>query len=517
MNILKAALIFQDYCMIQRQKPVRIWGTSVPGHQVTAVLEPHSVHGTADPNGNWEVWFSPMEACTDTRLEILDQESGERLTFSHIAVGEVWVAGGQSNMEFLLKYDEDRYGELRKEPNRSVRYFEVPHIAFEQDPMDISASGIWRLCDRENMEYFSAVGYYFAADLEAELHVPVGIVACNWGGTSALTWIPKEKFLTEDALKKYWAVYENTEKDLDLESYQSLVMKCRHKMNELSKTRHQQIRHGLSRLDQLKFVQENSLEEYGLVPPLPMGPWHQNSPGRLYESMLLRIAGMSTRGILWYQGESDVERKGDYDTLFLAVIESWRALWKEELPWLFVQLAPFYKWLSQDGSGFPVIRQKQDLISKTVPKTWMACIMDYGMKWGIHPTRKKYVGKRLCLLALGKVYQKPILCESPECIRAERKENGIVLTFTLAGDGLLMYDEVQRDLYVICDDENGKTKIEITRLECRGNTVLIPLEPQTPHISHVEYLNVPFGEAMLYNSAGLPAKPFIIAVEPESL
>ena len=512
MSELKAALIYQDHCVIQRQKPIHIWGTCRPGHRILVLLGDETGGCCGDFLGNWEVWLPPREAEFHINLEIQDQDSGETLRYTGLAVGEVWIAGGQSNMEFLMKFDDDRYLELSRPEQDTIRYFEVPRLAFEEDTMDTSSSGRWRLCRKEQLEDFSAVGYYFARDLGEALHIPVGIVACNWGGTTALTWMPKERIQGDPLLKKYWQSYEKEIESLNLDRYQKEFYQSREKSNRLNKTAHHQIQHWISREDQLDFVREQSLEKYGLVPPLPMGPWNQNSPGRLWESMVLKIGGMGVRGVLWYQGESDIARGEDYHLLLSAVIQSWRGLWKEELPWLFVQLAPFYKWLDQDGTRFPLIRQKQEYVSQTVPGTWMVSTTDCGLKWGIHPTRKKPIGKRLCLLARGKVYGEDILCESPRCIGARLTGNQLCLTFDHSGDGMELHDEIQSDLYISGDG----WKAQVKKMHCQGNQLVLDLseydnQGHSP-ITMVEFMNLPYGESVLYNSAGLPPFPFVLPV-----
>lgn len=515
MSKLKAALIYQDYCVIQRQKPIHIWGSAEPGHRILTILGDEEVTSQTDSKGSWSVLFPPREAALDVSLSIRDLMSGETLDYRHLAIGEVWIGGGQSNMEFLMEFDDDRYLELSRPANDAVRYFEVPRLAFAGDPLDVSDMGIWRLCRADQLIHFSGVGYYFGRDLEETLKVPVGIVGCSWGGTSALTWMPRERIRSHSDLRKYWDMYEREIENLDEDQYESDFFRIRTIMNERKQDAHHQIQHWISREDQLAFVREQDLEKYGLFPSLPMGPWHQNAPGRLWESMVSTIGGMGVRGILWYQGESDIGRNEDYHLLLSAVIESWRNLWGEELPWLFVQLAPFYKWLDQNGSLFPLIRRRQELVSQTTPAAWMVSTTDCGLKWGIHPTRKKPIGKRLSLLARGKVYKEDILCQSPRCIKAIRTANQIRLVFLHAGDGMELHDEIQNDLYVVGDG----FKREVRELTCRGDSVILSLgdesDPLFPPVNFVEFLNLPYGESVLYNSGGLPAFPFVVEVSEE--
>ena len=140
---------------------------------------------------------------------------------------------------------------------------------------------------------------------------------------------------------------------------------------------------------------------------------HQNRPGGLYETMLKKVAPYTARGVIWYQGESDEFHPAEYGFVFGNMIKGWRALWNEELPFLFSQLAPFEAWLSGTGVAYPELRYQQDQVTKNVPQTYMASIGDAGMQYDIHPKHKRPVGERMAELALGHVYKQPELCKVP--------------------------------------------------------------------------------------------------------
>lgn len=130
------------------------------------------------------------------------------------------------------------------------------------------------------------------------------------------------------------------------------------------------------------------------APPLMnYGPKSEQNPGALYHHMLKGVAPFSVRGVIWYQGESDDRHPEVYATVFSQMIRCWRDLWGEELPFLFVQLAPFEKWLFTSGREYPLLRQQQELVSKTVPGVWMTTSGDAGMQWDIHPKEKKPISR----------------------------------------------------------------------------------------------------------------------------
>ena len=168
---LRPALIFGEHMVLQRQKPIPVWGQSVRGDEITVTLGEVSVSTRAGDNrvsdaersGLWEVTLPAMEACEKTSMTIASRITGETITFSDIAIGEVWLAGGQSNMEFLLKYDS-QFEEMLEDPEDDLfRYFRYPQANFEgcleKDPYP--DDGFWRsFTSKEDRGFFSAPGAY---------------------------------------------------------------------------------------------------------------------------------------------------------------------------------------------------------------------------------------------------------------------------------------------------------------------------------------------------------------------
>lgn len=180
------------------------------------------------------------------------------------------------------------------------------------------------------------------------------------------------------------------------------------------------------------------------APENPMGPYNVGRPGGLYHQMLETIIPCGARGVLWYQGESDEGHADIYDRLFEAMIGCWRESFCQELPFLFVQLAPYGTWLGGTGEKYPELRRRQEMVSRRVPGAYMTSVMDLGMYEDIHPKHKKEVGERLALLARGKVYKEELLCEPPALLGAERKGKKITLHFAHAGVGLWRKEKRRR-------------------------------------------------------------------------
>ena len=220
---LQPALIFGQNMILQRGIPIPVWGRSVRDDTVTVVLNGYTLH-TQAKRGEWRVTFQPMEAVEDTSMTIASAATGERIEFGGVAIGEVWIAGGQSNMEFLLKYDEgaDEMHNIPQDP--MLRYFRYPQTSFlgqlERDAFP--DDGFWRKWDSvENRGHFSAPAAYMGHRLRAVLGVPVGFVGCNWGGTPAAAWTAAEELDAVPALQAVLDWHSRACAELDWPKYEA--------------------------------------------------------------------------------------------------------------------------------------------------------------------------------------------------------------------------------------------------------------------------------------------------------
>ncbi len=187
--MLELPMIFGDRMVLQRQKPIEIWGKATPGDDVTAELgyEGQAVataKTAAGEDGTFRLFLPALEVGRDLTLTVVS--GGESAAFHDVLIGEVWIAGGQSNMEYFMNFDAERETAYTwDEPE--LRFFDYPEVSFEGEleEYDFSEFGFWRRCRREDLPWWSAVGAWFAKKLHGETGVPVGIVGCNWGGTRA--------------------------------------------------------------------------------------------------------------------------------------------------------------------------------------------------------------------------------------------------------------------------------------------------------------------------------------------
>lgn len=497
--MLKLAMIFTDKMVLQRQKEVPVWGTAEAGSEVTVWFDGVSLKTETKNDGTWMLKLPAHEAGTDYEMRVSSQ--GESIVLCDICVGEVWLAGGQSNMEYLLGFEKHFEEVLQKEKNPLVRFFDYPEVSYEGQLEDFNYQheGFWRGCTNEDLAYFSAAGYYFAENVQKALGIPVGIVGCNWGGTTACSWMDPAYLKGTEG--EFWLQdYEEAVKGLDVESYKEEFKKnpMNDRTNELENPLGVQVvKIGLSREEQLGYM-----KMFESQPPIVIGPYYERRPGGLYETMLKKICPFAIRGVIWYQGESDSDKNPEaYTTVFGKMIENWRDLWKEELPFLFVQLAPFRNWLACEGIRYPIVRACQETVSKDVPNTWMASIGDAGMEWDIHPKDKRVVGNRLALLARGHVYGESLLCDAPEFVSAAKNGTEIELLFRNAR-GLYIKGESLSAMRGILADGSER---EITKAEIREEKLILK---DCEEVQELRFASTDYYEVNLYNEAQIPLKPF---------
>jgi sialate O-acetylesterase len=508
--MLKTAMIFGSNMVLQRQKGFKIWGTGTPGETVTGILkgnERTASKAVIAESGNWELTFPSLEAGRGFELIITD--GIETISYDNISIGEVWLAGGQSNMEYFLEYDAEKGDVLSGDMNPDIRFFDYPEVSYEGqlEEHDYSRFGIWRTCTKEDLPYFSAAGYYFAENLQNVLDIPIGIVGCNWGGTPASAWMDPE-YLMDNEGKAWLESYEEGLKELDLEAY-----KAEYRANPLNDHSDPLSNNMMAKLMFPGFTREEQAEllkmmsgDQGTIALPQVGPYSEYRPGGMYEMMLKKVAPYSLRGVIWYQGESDEGKAELYKTVFSKMIECWRNLWDEQIPFLFVQLAPFGEFMGGNGNRYPELREQQELVSKTVPNTWMISSSDAGLEWDIHPKYKKPIGTRLALLARGHVYGENILCDPPEFLNAMRVSGGIRINFQNA-EGLHLKGEKVNAL-VLKDTEGNE--LEPSKINVAEDGLLVIGE--FPENVSVSFAKTGYYEVNLYNKEGNPAKPFEITI-----
>lgn len=500
---LKTAMMFADHMVLQREKPVPVWGTGEDGKKVEVRFRGNSCE-TIISEGKWCVWLPAMDAGKGDAMQIICED--ESIHIQDVKVGEVWLAGGQSNMEFYLRYDEEYRKGLDKGENDDIVFFDYPEVSYPEqlEENDYSNFGFWRPCTKENLDYYSAVAYYFANKLQKQYQVPVGIVGCNWGGTTASCWM-SEDYLRGNEGEVWLEEYEEAVKSLDIEEYEKafLVNPSSYSGQPFANAGNEALLYGIQREQMLALIPEIEKMKDSVMPPVgPKSPWR---PCGVYESMLKKVAPYGIRGVIWYQGESDDIHADVYETVLSQMIRCWRDLWGEEIPFLITQIAPLAFWFSGTPDAYPLIREKQELVAEHVPNVWMTTIGDAGMEWDVHPKKKRPVGERLALLAMGHIYGEAILCDPPKCTEMIVEDEKVILKFANAEAGLIQNGETISALEC---NRYGQPMEDYTAI-AEGEAITISSETiKAGDEIDIKFAMAPYHEVNVYNRLGIPIRPF---------
>ena len=372
--------IFTDHMVLQRDKAVPVWGKAAPGEEVTVEFAGQKKTTKADAGGKWMVKLDPMPANAEPQV----LKAGN-VSVQDVLVGEVWLASGQSNMEWEMQMKPDSKADIPNTTHPNLRLIEVPKTTALTPQDDVPAK--WERSSPESAATFSAIGYYFGLKLHEELKVPVGIVLSAWGGTRIEPWTSIEGFEAVPELKSFVA-------DVRAKLPGSAAYRAAHEKHLAAVTQWQQ-------------AVKTALEKKQPVPAMPGQPQSltagAGTPTALYNAMIHPLVPFAIRGAIWYQGESNHNEGFVYTDKKKALLASWRSVFQQpELPFYFVQIAPF-----QYGNEEPeILAQFWQAQRKCldIPHTGMAVISDIGEVPDIHPAKKKEVARRLSLWALSQTY-----------------------------------------------------------------------------------------------------------------
>lgn len=479
---LKLAAVFSDHMVLQRDKPVPVWGWADPGEKVTVEFAGQKHSATADDKGKWSVKLDPLTASADSRELVVRAETikAERKV-ADVLVGEVWLGSGQSNMAMTVSRCRDFDTEKAAAKLPLIRMFKENSPAATSPQAD--AKGKWDVCSPETVGGHSATLYFFGREIHRELKVPVGLINSSVGGTPIESWVaadvqakvPELKAAHEGDLKAY--------KSFDAEKAKTAYAKTLERWNE----------------------QVAAAKAAGKAPPArPNDPVaardRRGPPGGLFDGKIAPLIPFAIRGVLWYQGEANASpEKGPlYQHHLAALVTDWRARWGEELPFAWVQLPNF----ERSGDGWSLVQEGM-LKALKLPKTGMAITIDIGDPKDIHPTNKQDVGKRLSMWALGTVYgKKEIATSGPLPYKHTINDLGVIVAFEHAAGGLKAKGEV-KGFELAGEDKVWKPAT--ARLD--GETVVVS-SPEVKKPVAVRYAWAANPTCNLYNAAGLPASPF---------
>lgn len=614
---VKLPSVLSDGMVLQRERPIKIWGTADPGENVVVTFKKKKYTAVADENGKWLVTLPAMKAGGPYELTV------NEMTVKDILIGDVWLCSGQSNMELTVARVADMFGrETATYENSMVRYVKTPYGNDLHGPKEDISQMNWTALNPQVAQSYAALPYFFAIEMYNEMKVPVGIINSSWGGSSIEAWMSEDalqafpknlrerdiynsdeyKALMNKAggmMSRFWSLslykgdeglhapvkwYEPELNDSDWEEVNMFSYQLGSKdgypvsgshwfRQNIRLTAEQADKDAILRLGCMVnadsvyvngvFVGTTSYQyppriykvpasvlkagenlvtvrlinsggrpsfvkgkpycmaidgdtvrlseqwKYRLGCEMPAGRGgvsFQNIPTGMYNSMISPLRNLTFKGALWYQGESNAGRPGEYEALLTAMLKDWRVKFADEdLPFFIMQLPNFMQTHQQPvESGWAGMREAQRQVTLKLPNTSLVVAIDLGEWNDIHPLNKKELARRVALQVKKKVYgHKDIVHSGPLCTAAAIEEGKVILSFEAGTDDLVPVAQLKGFALAGTD---GRYKWAEATVE--GNKVIVWSEgiAQPTKVRYAWDDNPQ--EANLKNKAGLPASPF---------
>lgn len=471
---LSVAEVFGSHMVLQRNKPIPIWGKANHNQEVQVGFAGKTLRAKGDVDGNWKVTFPARKE--GGPFEITVSSGKEKVTFEDVLIGEVWICSGQSNMTFkfseaataatdlpLATYSDIRLFNM-KTVDKSITTVWEPDILQRMNNLEYDGKG-WERCTPESAAGFSAVAYYFGKKLHDELKVPIGLVHNSKGGSPAEAWVDRKTMEFDPVLADLF---------YDWKKSPLIAQWCRDRaVTNTSKA-------------------ENPLQR------------HPYEPSYLFEACMKPWIGFPLKGAIWYQGEANVHNVALHETLFKALIKSWRKYWGDDFPVYFTQLSSYH------SPGWPAFRDSQRRLMEEILRTGMAVTSDVGDSLDIHPKRKKQVGERLARWALAKEYGINLEYSGPLFLAAKVQKSRVVITFT-HGKGLATSDGKALRSFELAGKDKvfmpAAATVEVDKVTVQSDKVRDPW--------YVRYGWKPYSDGNLINGEDLPASTFAATLPRE--
>ncbi|MCM1117377.1 MAG: GDSL-type esterase/lipase family protein [Pseudoflavonifractor sp.] len=465
--------IYAPGMVVQRYRPIRIAGYASAGTPVTVSLGSDSVSTITPLSGEWTVTLPPRAEQTGLALTVSAPDTV--ITLPDVAVGEVWIASGQSNMEFPLRSATGAEEVIAAAGDSLLRFFTMkpspptdnhawsPADMARVDSLDYySLPARWENVNPSNAPSLSAIAYFFGRQLRDSLRVPIGIIANAVGGSTAESWIDIEMLKREEpAALVNWRTND--------------------------------------------YIQPWAQGRAKLNAP---GHRHPYEPSYLFAAGIRPLGELPVAGVIWYQGESNAHNIEVHERMFPRVVESWRqSLGSPSLPFLTVQLS------SLNRPSWPQFRDSQRRLAQAMQGVWMAVSSDVGDSLDVHPRQKVPVASRLARLALRNIYGNiGVEASGPEPLSAEALPGSIRILMSHAdgmgpasGDAIIGFEVASSPL--------GPFYPASARVD--GSYITLT-SMQEPNPTTARYAWQPFTRANLVNSASLPASTFVISAPDTS-
>lgn len=374
--------MFGDGMVLQRNETNAIYGWDKPNSTVHVTVGKEKYSASADFSGEWRVEIGKHKAGGPYTITV--KGSSQKVKFTDVLFGDVWLCSGQSNMAFTLSGATNSYSEIKKSNYPNIRYIKIPQKTSAVPVKTLDNTAVWNKCSPDTSSQLSAVAYFFARKLNKDLKVPIGIVFSAVGGTKAESWTSYDSLQTLPDYKDSAYAIQTGAKDIEIEK----------------------------------------------------------SPVALYNGMIAPVTPYQLKGVLWYQGESNWGETS-YKVLLPALIADWRMHFNDpDLPFIIVQI-PAYGAVQSDSSpvqtiaGLPEVREAQLFTMLNDKNVGMVTTIDLGEPENIHPANKQDVGARTAICAEGKFYGKDIVYSGPIYDSMFISGDKITISFTSTGSGLM--------------------------------------------------------------------------------
>jgi len=453
---IRVPRLVSDGMVLQRDMPLRIWGFGSPGERVTVKFAGETASGMTNDEGKWIVQLSPKKAGGPFTMDI---DGINHIWLKNILVGEVWFCSGQYNMQMPMEKVRDQYAELiAHADNLPIRQFYIPQHYDYKGPRTNVSSGHWEAASPASILSFSALGYLFAKQVYEQYHCPVGLINACAGDAPAEAW------LSGDGLRQ-------------LPEYASAA------------TRYADS-----------------------VFPEGTGPVDRMAPGGLFNGMIAPADTYTVRGILWWQGEANIAKAGEYNGVFPTLINDWRQHWSEgELPFLYVQLEAHGPVSAAPAESQWAEMREAQLMALQLPGTGMTVTADLDEGGALQPQDLEEIARRLMLSAESIAYgKKNIIFTGPIFESMKVHGDKVHVMFTEANTGLIVKGGGELKGFAIAGSDN---KFVPAHAETDGKKIIVWSEQVgNPVAVRYGWADNPFG-MNLYNrdilfKDGLPAPPF---------
>lgn len=473
---LQLASVFDHHMVLQQKRAIPVWGKANAGQTIEATFGSQKRTTVAGENGQWEVVFDPVIAGGPFSL-VVKAGSSQAVTLQNIMVGEVWICAGQSNMEFRLNQARDARPMISGAGGDNLRLLNKTGIVRPDDVAWDSLSlaridrleyfeGTWTPATPADAAHFSAIGYSFGKKVAETLRVPVGLINLSVGGAPVEAFIDRRTLEFDPTLVDVLTNWKQNDFLMDWVRLRA----ARNLSNSPDRFRR-----------------------------------HPYEPAYIYEAAMSDWRGLPIAGVIWYQGESNAHNPLHYQNAFTALVQSWRATFKNpDLPFYFAQLS------SISRPSWPYFRDVLRRVAHTLPNSAMVVTSDLGDSLDVHPVRKIEVGTRFADIALSNVYGiKEIASGSPEPCAIQLENMKLIITFMNARTLSTSDNKPLRELEIEGPEGIFKT---VTGL-LKGNQIIV--ETGGIAITRVRYGWKPYSRGNLVNDAGWPASTFELTCPSE--